>query len=119
VPAAQRIPELGDRRTRSRNGLDEVLAPAGFAAADWETVPVDLSGSVEQVWASVSGFYDLGPVDRAVVERLHDSFVASVRDMTTSEGTVPCAFKVHIATDDCMNRCSHPRGVVTQGDDDG
>ncbi|MFG2792829.1 class I SAM-dependent methyltransferase [Streptomyces sp. NPDC048419] len=98
IPATQRIPALGDRRTRSRNGLDDVLAPAGFAAVDWETVPIDLSGSVEQVWASVSGFYDLGPLDGAVVEGLRDSFVASVRDMTTPEWTVPCAVKVHIAT---------------------
>ncbi|MGW4079156.1 class I SAM-dependent methyltransferase [Streptomyces asiaticus] len=30
VPAARRIPALGDRRTRSRDGLDEVLGPAGF-----------------------------------------------------------------------------------------
>lgn len=98
VPASQRIPALGDRRTRSRNGLDEVLAPAGFAAVDWRTVPIDLSGPVEQVWAAVSSLYDLGRLDGAAVEHLRDAFFAGVRDMTTAEGTVPCAFKVHIAT---------------------
>lgn len=98
VPAAQRIPALGDRRTRSRDGLDEVLAPAGFAAVAWETVPIDLSGPVEQVWATVSGLYDLGPLDSAAVRRLRAAFFAGVRDLTTAEGTVPCAFKVHIAT---------------------
>ena len=98
VPASQRIPALGDRRTRSRDGLDEVLAPAGFGKVDWESVPIDLSGPVEQVWAAVSGLYDLGPLDEAAVERLRHAFFAEVRDMTTPEGTVPCAFKVHIAT---------------------
>ncbi|MGW7260196.1 class I SAM-dependent methyltransferase [Streptomyces sp. NPDC054834] len=98
VPASRRIPALGDRRTRSRDGLDEVLAPAGFAAVDWETVPIDLSGPVEQVWAGVAGLYDLGPLDGPAVERLRDAFFAEVRDMTTSEGTVPCAFRIHIAT---------------------
>jgi SAM-dependent methyltransferase len=98
VPPSQRIPALGDRRTRSRDGFDEVLAPAGFAAVDWETVPIDLSGPVEQVWAAVSSLYDLGPLDGAAVERLRAAFLAEVGDLTTTEGTVPCAFKIHIAT---------------------
>ncbi|MER8225596.1 methyltransferase domain-containing protein [Streptomyces sp. NPDC094143] len=99
TPASQRIPALGDKRTRSRKGLDEVLGPAGFAAVeDWETVRIDLSGPVEQVWATVSGLYDLGPLDRATVEQLRHAFFAEVRDMTTSDGHVPCAFKIHIAT---------------------
>ncbi|MEX0171424.1 class I SAM-dependent methyltransferase [Streptomyces sp. LMG1-1-1.1] len=98
VPASQRIPPLGDRRTRSRDGLDEVLTPAGFAAVDWESVPIDLSGPVEQVWAAVSSLYDLGPLDGRTVERLRTAFFSDVCDMTTPEGVVPCAFNVHIAT---------------------
>ncbi|MFB7268144.1 class I SAM-dependent methyltransferase [Streptomyces nojiriensis] len=98
VPAAQRIPALGDSRARSREGLDDVLGPAGFTAVDWETVPIDLSGPVEQVWSAVSGLYDLGPLDRATVERLRRAFFAEVRDMTTPDGHVPCAFNIHLAT---------------------
>ncbi|MER5860953.1 methyltransferase domain-containing protein [Streptomyces sp900105245] len=98
APASRRIPALGDRRTRSREGLDEVLAPAGFAAVDWETVPLDLSGPVAQVWAAVSGLYDLGPLDRAAVERLRTAFLAEVRDITAPDGIVPCAFRIHVAT---------------------
>ncbi|MFD6225900.1 class I SAM-dependent methyltransferase [Streptomyces sp. NPDC060232] len=98
APASQRIPAMGDRRTRSREGLDEVLGPAGFAAVDWESVPIDLSGPVEQVWAAVSGLYDLGPLDRPTVERLRNAFFAEVADMTTPDGNVPCAFRVHLAT---------------------
>ncbi|MFI1466297.1 class I SAM-dependent methyltransferase [Streptomyces wuyuanensis] len=98
TPAERRIPALGDRRTRSREGLDEVLGPAGFAAVGWETIPIDLSGPVKQVWAAVSSLYDLGPLDRATVQRLRQAFFVEVRDMTTSDGVVPCAFKIHLAT---------------------
>lgn len=98
VPAEQRIPALGDRRTRSRRGLDEILAPAGFTAVDWETVPIDLSGPVEEVWAALSGVYDLGPLDGAALERLRVAFFAGVREATTPQGIVPCGFKIHIAT---------------------
>ncbi|MEU5536513.1 methyltransferase domain-containing protein [Streptomyces sp. NPDC020362] len=98
MPASQRIPALGDRRTRSREGLDEVLGPAGFTAVDWETVPVDLSGPVERVWAAVSGLYDLGPLDGAAVERLREAFFAEVEDLTTPEGIVPCGFRINVAT---------------------
>ncbi|MFJ6720594.1 MULTISPECIES: class I SAM-dependent methyltransferase [unclassified Streptomyces] len=98
MPAARRIPALGDRRTRSREGLDEVLGPAGFAPVEWETVRIDLSGPVPEVWAAVSTLYDVGPLDGASVERLREAFVAEVRDMTTPEGLVPCAFKIHVAT---------------------
>ncbi|MFF4421567.1 class I SAM-dependent methyltransferase [Streptomyces sp. NPDC001549] len=98
TPASQRIPALGDRRTRSREGLDGVLGPAGFTTVDWETVPIDLSGPVAQVWAAVSGLYDLGPLDRATVERLRQAFFVDVRDLTTSDGHIPCAFNIHLAT---------------------
>ncbi|GAA2119883.1 class I SAM-dependent methyltransferase [Kitasatospora saccharophila] len=98
LPAERRIPALGDRRTRSRAGLDGLLAPAGFAAVDWETVPIDLSGPADRVWAALSGLYDLGPLDPAAVERLHGDFLAEVRDLPTPQGTVPCGFKVHLAT---------------------
>ncbi|GAA4835897.1 class I SAM-dependent methyltransferase [Kitasatospora terrestris] len=98
APASQRIPALGDRRTRSREGLDEVLGPAGFAAVTWETVPIDLGGPVAQVWAAVAGLYDLGPLDPATVERLREAFFAEVRDLTTPDGRVPCAFRIHLAT---------------------
>lgn len=40
-------------RTRGRDGLDEVLGPVGFGPVGWETVPIDLSGPVEEVWAAV------------------------------------------------------------------
>ncbi|MFI8003344.1 class I SAM-dependent methyltransferase [Streptomyces sp. NPDC086010] len=98
VPSARRVPVLGDGRTRSREGLDEVLGSAGFGATDWETVPIDLSGTAEQVWGSLSGMYDVGPLDRATVAAVRDSFLAGTAGTTDGDGHIACAFRIHVAT---------------------
>lgn len=98
VPAAQRIPALGDRRTRSRDGLDSILRPAGFEPADWETVPIDLSGPAEQVWAAVSGIYDVGPLDPSTVASLREAFFNEVEARAMPNGHIPCGMKVHVTT---------------------
>ncbi|NDZ77325.1 class I SAM-dependent methyltransferase [Streptomyces sp. SID10853] len=98
LPASRRVPSLGDRRTRRREGLDEILGAVGFTAVEWESVPIDLSGPAEQVWASVSGLYDLGPLDQDTVERLRAAFFAEMREMTAPDGQVPCVFRIHVAT---------------------
>ncbi|MFF4134671.1 class I SAM-dependent methyltransferase [Streptomyces mirabilis] len=98
APVEQRIPALGDRRTRSRTGLDSVLAPAGFAPVDWETVPIDLSGPVEQVWAALAGVYDVGPLDAATVESLRVDFLTGAKKLTAPNGIVPCGMNVHLVT---------------------
>ncbi len=68
LPETARIPALGDPRARSREGLVGVLEAAGFGPVGWETVPVDLSGPLEDVWEALSGIYDLGPMGAADVE---------------------------------------------------
>ncbi|WKE71428.1 class I SAM-dependent methyltransferase [Streptomyces sp. WP-1] len=93
-----RIPALGDGRTRSREGLDEVLRPVGFGGVEWETVPIDLGGTLEQVWESLSGLYDLAPMAERAVARLRQDFLADVADLVTPEGFVPCGFTVHLAS---------------------
>ncbi|MEU5087336.1 methyltransferase domain-containing protein [Streptomyces sp. NPDC021356] len=98
APAEQRVPALGDRRTRSRAGLAELLAPAGFGPLEWETVAIDLGGPVERVWAAVSGLYDVGPLAPAAVARLRTDFLAAAKELTDADGRVPCGFRVHVAT---------------------
>ncbi|GAA3368576.1 hypothetical protein GCM10020367_07500 [Streptomyces sannanensis] len=98
VPPGQRIPTLGDRRTRDRDGLDAVLGPAGFMPVGWDTVRIDLSGSIEQVWETVSGLYDLGPLDARTIGTLRARFAAEARTEARSDGTIACAMKAHIAT---------------------
>ncbi|KAB2589179.1 class I SAM-dependent methyltransferase [Streptomyces arboris] len=98
APAAQRVPALGDRRTRSREGLDGLLGPAGFTPVDWETVAIDLSGSREQVWAALAGVYDVGPLDPGAVASLREEFFERVEGLAMPDGLVPCGMKVHVVT---------------------
>ncbi|MEV1054467.1 class I SAM-dependent methyltransferase [Streptomyces sp. NPDC049887] len=98
APPSRRIPALGDSRTRSRDGLDGILGPAGFTATHWETVPIDLGGSADEVWEVVSRMYDLGPLDRAAVERLRAGFMTEAKEMAGPDGRVPCGFRIHVAT---------------------
>jgi len=98
APEAGRMPRLGDRRTRSRDGLDEVLAPAGFAPVGFEKVTLDLGGPFDQVWAGISSLYDFEPLDGAAMARLRDVFRDALRESITPEGTVPFSYRVLIAT---------------------
>jgi SAM-dependent methyltransferase len=98
APAEQRVPALGDRRTRSRAGLAELLEPAGFGPPDWESVPIDLSGPAEQVWAAVSGIYDVGPLAPAAVAGLRTAFLTEAAALTGPDGRIPCGFLIHVAT---------------------
>lgn len=98
APAGQRVPALGDRRTRSRAGLAGLLEPAGFGPPDWETVPIDLGGPAEQVWSAVSGIYDVGPLAPDTVAGLRAAFLTEAAALAGPGGRVPCGFLVHVAT---------------------
>jgi hypothetical protein len=55
---------LGSRATRTREGLDEILAPAGFAPVSWEQIVIEWSGTPQQIWRSnLSAFYDVVVLD--------------------------------------------------------
>ena len=98
TPADRRIPALGDRRVRHREGLDEILAPAGFTPVAWETVRIDLTAPFEQVWATVSGLYDLGPLPAHTRASLRESFTAETKELALPDGRIPCAMNIRVAT---------------------
>ncbi|RRQ79621.1 hypothetical protein CQW39_10955 [Streptomyces griseofuscus] len=60
-------------------------------------MPIDIGGTLEQVWESVSGLYDLAPMTEKAVARLRQDFLAEVADLVT-DGIVPCGFTVHLAS---------------------
>jgi SAM-dependent methyltransferase len=97
-PATAAVPRMGDRRVRTRAGLNEVLAPAGFTPVTWETVRVDLDGTFEEVWATVSGLYDLGPMPADATSALRADFAAGAAALTRPDRTLPCAMHLHLAT---------------------
>lgn len=98
APDTQRIPRLGDRRTRDRAGLDAILTPAGFAPVGWETVRIDLSGPLEDVWVTLSALYDLGPLSQEATDALRETFTAGAASLALQDGTIPCAMNMRIAT---------------------
>ncbi|MGW2024198.1 class I SAM-dependent methyltransferase [Streptomyces decoyicus] len=98
APAERRMPSLGDRRVRNREGFDAVFRPAGFGPVEWETVRVDLSGPPERVWQTVGNTYDLGMLDPTVTAELRARFEAESAAMALPDGRIPCAMRVHVAT---------------------
>ncbi|WP_374982886.1 class I SAM-dependent methyltransferase [Streptomyces fradiae] len=96
-PAGRRVPRLGDPRTRTREGLDAVLRSAGFGPVGWRTVPLRLDGTADEVWATVSGLYDLAPLPARDVAALREAFLAEAAPLADAGGNVPCAMRVHLA----------------------
>jgi ubiquinone/menaquinone biosynthesis C-methylase UbiE len=96
--AGRRMPRLGSRGTRTREGLDEILAPAGFAPVSWESIVIDQSGTPEQVWQSnLSMFYDVAMLDTDQLAQLRQAFVADSSALLV-DGRLPCGMRINIAT---------------------
>ncbi len=95
----RRIPRLGDRRTRTREGLDGLLAPLGFAPLSWETVVIGMDGTPEEVWSSLTGvFYDMEALDEERTAELRALFLDRVAGLTGAGGRVPCGTRINVAT---------------------
>ncbi|WP_345643355.1 class I SAM-dependent methyltransferase [Streptomyces tremellae] len=92
-----RIPRLGDPRARTREGLDELLAPAGFGPVAWATLRVDLSGPAERVWESMAGMYDVRPLPPDLVTEVRGAFLAQAAAITPPGGPTPCGMVLHTA----------------------
>ncbi|WP_245193171.1 class I SAM-dependent methyltransferase [Amycolatopsis alba] len=97
APPEQQIPPLGDKRTLHRDGIDEILVPAGFSPIAWDTEPIDLGGTAEQVWSRLSMIYNFMPLDPAVVRSLEAEFLTQAAKLADADGRVPCTMNVHIA----------------------
>jgi SAM-dependent methyltransferase len=97
-PADRRMPPVGDRRTRTREGLDEILTPAGFGPVTWQIVPVDIGGDLDHVWTVMSGIYNMGPLDEDTVRGLRTVFESDTAAVTTPDGHVACTMRLHLVT---------------------
>jgi SAM-dependent methyltransferase len=90
----RRSPRLGDKRTRSATGLDQLLGPLGFAPVRWTSHVVDLGGPWPDVWPTLSTIYELAYVDDEVLRRLHDALAHRAGDLER----VPCTMAIGIAS---------------------
>lgn len=88
--SAMKPPRLGDKRTRHAAGLDELLAPRGFAPVAWRSHVIDLGGSWDDVWVTLSTLYELAYLDPAP---MRDALRARV-----PAGRVPCTMRIGLAT---------------------
>ncbi|WNV86117.1 class I SAM-dependent methyltransferase [Umezawaea sp. Da 62-37] len=96
--AAGTMPRLGDRRTRTREGLDGLLGAAGFAPVSWEPVVIDMGGTAEHVWGRMTGsFYDMEVLTGDQVAGLRALFLAEAPGLAI-DGRVPCGVKIVYAT---------------------
>ncbi|MBB4688978.1 methyltransferase domain-containing protein [Amycolatopsis jiangsuensis] len=98
VPEDRRVPTAGDPRTRTRAGLDELLAPAGFEPVAWHEVLIDVSGPPEQVWQTCcETYYQMDSLDETQLTGLRTAFKVATRDQVTAEGRLPAKARVHVA----------------------
>lgn len=96
--AQRRLPRLGDRRTRSREGLDGLLAPLGFAPLSWETVVIGMDGTPHEVWSALTGtFYDMEVLDEEPTEELRAVFLDRAAGLSGAGGRVPCGMWINVA----------------------
>lgn len=99
APVERHMPRLGDRRCRTREGLDEILAPAGFAPVSWEPITLDMGGTPAEAWQSITGaFYDMTVLDADQTEDLREAFIERSGALVTADGHLPCGMRINTAS---------------------
>ena len=99
-PVLQRVgssaPRLGDRRCRTRSGLDALFGRAAdfIAPPEIEDFTVNLGGSFDAVWASLSHIYELYGMPAQATRALRASFEPAAQALASTTGTVPCSMFV-------------------------
>lgn len=98
VPPERRLPRLGDPRTRSREGLDEVLGPVGFGPVSWEETRIEWGGAPADAWQAVTRiFYDLAALDAQQAAALRAEFEDACRALPAADGRIACGLRLNIA----------------------
>ncbi|MFD4356773.1 class I SAM-dependent methyltransferase [Nocardia sp. NPDC058518] len=92
------MPSLGDRRTRTREGLNELVTAAGFQAINWTEVRPGADATPDQIWQSaVDSYYDVTLVDAQQLRRLRDEFLSQASQLA-SDGLLAYGARMAIAT---------------------
>ena len=98
VPEDRRATYTADRRGSNREGLDEVLAPAGFAPVSWEPYEIDLTESPDTVWTRCcESFYSTDTLDTERRTQLRAAFFAETEPLRTADGRLPAGLSVNLA----------------------
>ncbi|HWD01539.1 MAG TPA: class I SAM-dependent methyltransferase [Amycolatopsis sp.] len=98
VPQARRVPSAGDPRTRTREGLDALLGPAGFEPLAWHRILLDHGGTPDEVWQTCrDSYYQMVSLDETQIKGLRTAFTVVTRGMVTPDGRLPATSCVNIA----------------------
>jgi len=97
------MPRLGDRRTRSLEGLAQVFSPAqGFTELDLVDHYVSQTAPFEVIWDSLTPVYERVFLDTAAMARLKTRFKDRCRAYAQSDGRIPCSWAVrHFSATRC------------------
>ncbi|MEU2248915.1 methyltransferase domain-containing protein [Streptomyces sp. NPDC019224] len=99
TPPERSLPRLGSGRLLSRETLDELLGPAGFAPVSWDTVVLEMGGTPEEIWvATTRSFYNMVELDREQTASLRAEFFAAVPALLDADGRAPAGTRLNIAT---------------------
>lgn len=98
LPQRYRLPRIGDRRTYTREGMDEILGPAGFAPVDLDVVPITGRGTVDEAWQVATSFYDFDLLDDDMVAGLRERFDAEAPGIAEPDGGVSWTITVSVFT---------------------
>lgn len=91
------IPRCGDRRSRDPVELAAMWAAAGLHDFSWTRAVLDLSGTVDDVWASLALTYDVAPLTATQRADLRDRFAARCAAEVAPGAPVPCAMVLGFA----------------------
>lgn len=94
-PFVRGVPRLGELRARSDRGLGELFA-AGWAALTVEELAVDLSGTIDDVWQTMAGAYELAHASEAERASLHEAFVERAGRWRRNNGSVGCTMATRL-----------------------
>ncbi|MGV9298895.1 class I SAM-dependent methyltransferase [Amycolatopsis sp. NPDC003676] len=99
VAEDRQIPTSGDPRSRTREGLDALLGPAGFAPVEWHQLLVDLSGPPDAVWQTCHDtYYQVDALDETQLMGLRTAFKVASRSLVAPDGTLPAGALINVAT---------------------
>ncbi|WP_330452361.1 MULTISPECIES: class I SAM-dependent methyltransferase [unclassified Streptomyces] len=99
APPERSLPQLGSGRLLTRETLDELFGPAGFAPVSWETVVLEMGGTPEEIWsAATRSFYNMVELDQEQTASLRAEFLAAVPALLDADGRAAAGTRLNIAT---------------------
>jgi hypothetical protein len=89
-------PPIGDRRTRSQNGLRDVLKD--YRQVQVDELVMDLSGTPDQIWENFVNTYTFDMLTNNDLASLNQGVRADCQELLRADGTVPCFLRLLMVT---------------------